>query len=559
LFAIFAASCAEKLLGIEKMTTKSCSLLIATLILLSLAGALDTPAVAQSTPTHGPGVASQEDFYQPVQELWNQPATESPDISSRFAPSDTLPVPTDSSTRSYTQEGPYAEIPARCGACAVGRGEAALSDGTSSPTSSPLTDQIPILTQTIPPAAQIPILAETIPPGVTMMAPTTTAPVTAAIESAYPSTRTMFFRWDYMLARINNDDDGVIGSPNDAGSYVSNGIPFPFANSLDTNAFDSNSSPGFRIELGELDDNGGWMIGFLDWDGNSAVNAPGGSLQFNDPDGVLLGYADNNGDSIDDDLDGDNVYGRDGIDLGTPDPLNPGMFLPIFDGVIDASAPADDDDLVTWVPVFEDLDARSKVNIFSIEVMKAWRRHQSAGPYGFARHWLGGIRYIDLDDYFSLDGSGSFFDSMAMDASIRNIIVGPQVGMECARRVGDIRVGGTFRFLLGLNFQRGLQSGSYATNVSPGEQNQPLNLNPGSFSSGENNVAVSPVLDWRLDAAYDIGKHFAARIGYTGMFIGGIGRAANSIEYTLPSFGLSVTDDDVMVLNAFTAGIEIYF
>ena len=235
------------------------------------------------------------------------------------------------------------------------------------------------------------------------------------------------------------------------------------------------------------------------------------------------------------------------------------MFLPIYDGEIDATAPADTDDLVTWVPVFDNLQATTHIDLTGFELMKAWRRHQPTNRFGFTHHWMAGVRYLHVDERFSLNASGSFFDPTTVNSSVKNFVIGPQIGNEFCRRMGDLRVGGSLRFLFGINSQRGEQSGSYAINGTPGGQNQPLNLNPGAFSTVEEGTAFSPVFEWRVDLAYDVGRHVAARVGYTGFVVGGIGRAANSVEYALPSFGMSLNDDDSLVYNAFTVGLEFYF
>jgi hypothetical protein len=214
---------------------------------------------------------------------------------------------------------------------------------------------------------------------------------------------------------------------------------------------------------------------------------------------------------------------------------------------------------VTWVPIFSSLQATTDVDIAGFELMKSWPRRQAGSRFGFTHHWLAGVRYIDLDERFSLNAAGSFFGPTTVTSLVENFIIGPQIGNEFCRRVGDWRVGGSLRFLWGINSQRGEQSGSYAVNGTPGGQNQPLNLNPGAFSTVDEGTSFAPVFEWRVDVNYDIGRHVAARVGYTGFVIGGIGRAANSIEYALPSFGMSLSDDDSLVFNAFTAGLEFYF
>lgn len=372
--------------------------------------------------------------------------------------------------------------------------------------------------------------------------------------------RRIFFRYDALYGVLSASNSGPIGSASAAGFFTSNGITAPFLNSLSDDVFGSPTEFGTRIEFGEVGEESGWLIGILDWDQSNTANAQGGTLQFNDPTGVLLGFQDSNSDNIDDDLDGDHIYGRSGVDLGTPDPNNPGAFLPIFDGTIDASAPSDTDDLVTWVPVFNSLSGTLHTDITGIELMRSWRRLAGGGRFGFDRHFMGGVRFIEFDENLSLLASGSFFDATSINSSIENSVIGPQIGSEFSRRNGPWSVGGTLKFLLGLNFQGGKQLSNYATNLSSQTQaaNQPLNLAPGANSSVRHDTAFSPVFEWRLDSAYHLGTHATARIGYTGILFGGIARATKSVDYTLPTFGLALRDDAV-VFNALTFGFDVVF
>ncbi len=489
----------------------------------------------------------QEDFYQPMQEVWNQ---------SDFVPQNgtsAASVPQDpSSTPTYNDPpgsypGPIRPF-APSSPSAVAAPQNAASPQASQP---PSAQNVPSTLVQGPGSAETRITVDSVvePGG-----------VFADVVTGEGTCRHIFFRYDALYGVLSRPGNTSIGSASAAGIFSSNGISFPFLNSLSSDVFGSPTEFGNRFEFGEIGDECGWMIGIFDWDQNNTANAPGGTLQFNDPIGLLLGYQDSNSDNLDDDLDGDHVYGRDGVDLGTPDPITPGAFLPIYDGMIDAPAPDDADDLVTWVPVFSSLTGTIHTDITGIELLRYWRRIPGAGRLGFDRRFSGGVRFIEFDEDLNVLATGSFFDATSISSSIENTIIGPQIGSEFSRCFGPWTAECNLRFLLGINFQGGKQNGSYATDAASqtGTVNQPLNLSPGAFSNAKHDTAFSPVFEWRLGSAYHLGPHATARVGYTGMLFGGISRAAKSIDYTLPSFGLALRDDAV-VFNALTFGFDVVF
>ena len=372
-----------------------------------------------------------------------------------------------------------------------------------------------------------------------------------------------FFRWDRLWTTIDAPTTTVLGSATASGVFISNGITYPFINSLSSDYIDEDPEFGDRIEFGFMDPErrGGWSGSILLLDQTKQVDLPGGTIQLNDPVGVLLGFADGNGDNIDDDLNGDNIYGRNGQDLGTPDGL--GGFAPPFDGIPDTPAPQDNGDLVRWVPIFDNLSARNYVSISGLELA----RTRAIGNFAEESHWLQGfywslgVRYLDLDERFRLRATGSFYDETNIATSIENFIIGPQVGLGYQRTFGGWELGGSLRFLPGVNLQRGTQQGTIASNADDTStgRNEPLNLNPMAFATVQDSTEFAPVLEWRADATYALTRHLGLRVGYTGWFMGGISRASTSIDYTLPTFGFDLDNDDQIIAHALTLGAEFRY
>jgi len=297
-------------------------------------------------------------------------------------------------------------------------------------------------------------------------------------------------------------------------------------------------------------------------------------MLFNDPVGVLLGFQDSDADTFDDDLDGDMIFGRSGQDLGTPDPANPGTFIAPFDGTPDQTAPQDNDDLVSYVPVFNELTATSYIDISGLDLTLTsaigGRFQEFACSHGFGMSWLFGVRYLDIDDVFNVRGTGGLYDETTLNTSIENFIIGPQFGLQLYSGEGPVRFSSDIRCLNGINLIDGQQTGIVASNATatasahdaaqPGGRNvnRPINLTEMAIRNTFESNQYSPVFEWRLDAAFAPTRFLRLRAGYTGMYIGEVARASGNTVYTLPSFGFASTARDGVYVNALTLGIEVF-
>lgn len=380
----------------------------------------------------------------------------------------------------------------------------------------------------------------------------------------------LYFAYDAMYTSISAPDVSAIGSADAAGVYTTNGLPNPFYNSFTTDLIDSDFEYGHRLEFGVLNDCGGWLASVLLFDQDKGASAAGGQIQFSDPLGMLLGYQDGDGDGIDDDRNGNKVHGRNGEDLGIPNPLfNPPVnndpFMPDgmgglrYDGIPDTTAPIDFGDLVTWVPVFDTLTVFNRTDIDGFQLVYA-KPHQGCRPCSSGSVARYGIRVMDLDDLYILNASGSFFDAVNIHSDISNTIVGPSLGFNLCRRLGPWRFEGLLDATFGVNFMRGEQVSEIATNATMNQQsaNSPVNLSPSAASSVKESEEFAPIIEWRVGVAYNLSRLLALRFGYTGMYVDGISRAGSATEYTLPSFGLGLDGDDHLNFNAITFGLDLY-
>ena len=368
----------------------------------------------------------------------------------------------------------------------------------------------------------------------------------------------LFFRWDRLWATIDAPTVGSVGDSASEGVFISNGIPQPFFNSLSGDFIDDRPDFGDRIEFGFADPNTkrGWVASILFLDQAKTTTLAGGSVQFSDPFGLLLGFLDGNGDGIDDDVDGDRIYGRNGRDLGVPDGENPGTFFPFYDGIPDDTSAQDNGDLVTFLPVFDELSVTNRLDISGFELTRV--RAFGRGNRASCAHVLLGVRYVDIDEDFFLRGTGSFLDETTVRTNVENFIIGPQIGVGFCRNNGAWGINGSARALAGVNQQRGRQTailGSNATDAM-GAANSPLNLDSSASSSSQSSTQFSPFFEVRGNVYYNLNSWLSISAGYTGWYTSGISRAAGSIEYSLPSFGFDIDNNDDLLAHALTFGLQ---
>ncbi len=373
----------------------------------------------------------------------------------------------------------------------------------------------------------------------------------------------VFFSYDYLYWMITPPDTTTVGGQDYEGYYNQGGVLTYYENHLDTSFIDEQFHSAHRFEFGNVDCNVGWLanISF----GRNGTGYNGGATTFlpDDPDfssgGILFsglaGFADGNGDGIDDDVNGNNIFGRHGEDLGTPGGM--GGFAPPFDGTIDAPAATDTGDLVIWIPEFTSIELSNLVEFQNLELMSLRRWYRGNGSFDF----LYGIRYFDLTETFSFSGTGGILDRTSFKTVAENQIFGIQVGGRWQGCLGRWRMNVDGRFLAAANMQDVRLEGNVASNISSNVingQNGPANLSPSAFRSQIENNEFTPMGELRLEAIYPINSWLSFKAGYTGILIDGISRASTKVDYTLPRFQLANRNSDELVgIHAATFGLEI--
>lgn len=86
----------------------------------------------------------------------------------------------------------------------------------------------------------------------------------------------------------------------------------------------------------------------------------------------------------------------------------------------------------------------------------------------------------------------------------------------------------------------------------------PTNLNGNSSNASAFRSTFAPMAELRLNATYQVTKAVGLQIGYTFVYINGVQRAADHINYNAPTFGLAnLNERDSLVINGLSFGVNI--
>ena len=293
----------------------------------------------------------------------------------------------------------------------------------------------------------------------------------------------------------------------------------------------------------------GFMDGFIDIrDGGFATEPPGNVLSDDDNGDFIL-----DGDGLADDLDDDGQHGPDGFDVDDP-PWEP-------DERIIGVGP-DFDDLVTFIPTWRTVTVRNNSELQGIELMKSWRlmnNHFMAKSQHNELDLFLGARYLRFRDQFIVNAEGGVLGDSFWNTRILNNLVGPQIGIKWLhqRRRWTFNMQG--RFLFGYNITNWEQRFGLGEDLIPNQLNHPLFFNPTNGSHGKQSEEFSPLAEMRAEMSFHVTRGFAVRLGWTGLFIDNIRRAAQSVRYEMPNMGFVNSGTQEIFINGAHFGADFTF
>jgi Putative beta barrel porin-7 (BBP7) len=170
-----------------------------------------------------------------------------------------------------------------------------------------------------------------------------------------------------------------------------------------------------------------------------------------------------------------------------------------------------------------------------------------------------GARFLKLYDEFDVTGSGGILDASFWDTSINNQIVGPQLGAKWTNQRQRWTFEAAAKCLLGYNIEDWHQEGGIGRGFIPGALNRPLYAQPTYFNHAQQLDDFSPVGELRVSTAYYVTESLKFQLGYTGMYVGNIRRAAPSVLYSLPDMGYREAGTQNLLSNGFDFGVEVVY
>jgi hypothetical protein len=371
-----------------------------------------------------------------------------------------------------------------------------------------------------------------------------------------PSNSGCFASLEALLFFVNKPTVATFGDEASERIVSVNGITYRFENSLDSSWLSNDGAWGQRLDFGNINQDCGWFVSLWNVKQAQTYNTPGVSFVPADPNNLMSGFVDGNGDSIDDDLDGDSIYGRSGRDLGTFDAGPPPGFIAPLDGVPDVGAPLDTGDMVSWLQTFDNVVASNKLTLINVELNRLYRvaGHSWANEIDYYY----GIRYLQVKDIYNITANGNFLDQSVWNAESDNNLIGPQLGLRWSRRNRAVGFSVDGRFFAAYNRQDNDLRGFTASNfAATGAANGPAALTSGSFVDGFGNDAFSPVGELRADMILKMSRSWAFKVGYTGLVAGEISRSSPKIVYALPRSSLTdVESDTTLISHGVNFGLE---
>lgn len=393
-----------------------------------------------------------------------------------------------------------------------------------------------------------------------------------------------FISGEYLRWSISKPDVTSIGDPGTRrvfAGFNANGdaILRDQRSTLDNSFIGAKFSDGSRVDLGYIEGHEGWLFSYTYLSTLGRTHGVASAdIVFEDPEfggasgypipvpGPAEGYRHLQG-YVDDAL--TNIQNL------------PVTFTAPYIEDVEADEGGDPDSLPepSWGVMMENLTEH-----WSTELNYIHRCHPTR--HGTTWEFFFGVRYFELDEDFNVwapysyapydptleenDPNGVGFPTrvgILADSywftTAENHVVGPQIGAHFFRSYNRWTFDVQARFFAGFNFQNLKQHGvlgSRLNSMTPDATaivGVPLFMGPTGFSHSESEEEWSPCAELRAGIKYQVTSKIALNVGWTGLWMDGIARASNVIEYRVPDMGISKAHNtEDLFLNGVTAGVE---
>jgi len=367
-----------------------------------------------------------------------------------------------------------------------------------------------------------------------------------------PPNEGYFFQFDGLWWSISPPEVGEVGFPGTREVYYGpdDDDMRIQSNTFDTAFIDSEFSAGNRFEFGRVEDRDGWFVSIYQMrDQTQTTTGFAVDMVFNDP-----------------------AFGNNQHLLEGPVGNDPSTGLPV----------------TKLLPVtFDNILAENAIDTWGVEAnyLHRFRTRHHGGTFELFL----GARYLEFNDNFRFHtGVGDtettgdddddddddddttttattttvpyFLGGSFWDTSAENHIVGPQIGLRWFKKRGRWTLSTEGRFMAGLNCQNFHQQVNMGPNLDPGSGTLFYPTVMGQTTATHVSYARewSPLIELRLDARYQITRAFSFRAGWTGVWINGVARANNVIDYTVPALGIDLANNrEDLFINGLTIGFDV--
>ena len=202
-------------------------------------------------------------------------------------------------------------------------------------------------------------------------------------------------------------------------------------------------------------------------------------------------------------------------------------------------------------PVFIHTTVSNRTETDGIEALYTYRQHQFSN--GGQLMWMAGGRYVRFDDEFNFTGvQGLILPATgietAVDTTVRNRITGPEVGARYYQQFGRLAFSSEARFMAGVNCQDIRQYGAMITSVVPDN----------AFASSDHQTTFTPLGEFRIEGHVQLTRLISMKVGWTGIVMGGIGRASDMVNYALPTMSINSSQNQQTVfMQGVNIGVEL--
>jgi len=448
------------------------------------------------------------------------------------------------------------------------------------------------------------------------------APFDSSQYGTYPRPNVgPWFSYERLFWNIHPPNRTTIGDPNAnqfinlSGSSDSPIQDIDIHSDADTSFINALFRWGNRFEIGYMtDDDCGWMVTVLKTNPQISrlTNFTPTQVAFGDPLGLDTGYLQSLAfPGHDADLNNNGTFGRalpnlvaSGGTGGGVTPTGPGVnqYNPVIGGtVLNQAGPGDTglfpngdrvplpivflptltqtiNGVTTAIPAIPALAAQNTSSLTGVELLKVYRYPTHA--HGGVWELMCGVRFLQFRDAFDVEASGGSLDASQWDSRVENDMVGPEIGLRYTHQRERWTFSSEFRFtaaadventqlsgFLGSNIvtnptitllQTGVLGQAPITTLNNPLQNAPQGLITTTFTHAQTDIEFAPLGELRVEAAYNITQAAAIKVGYTAMVAGGVSRAAQRIDYVLPSMAITNNNKwDLLFTNGITMGFEI--